>query len=237
MGAAEQKQASAVTLLRHRFGTIAELQQHLHSVDGRSFFFFREQGLDLPGGARVLLEVSFNAVDQQALLRGQVLGRVEGALPGLWLEFPDTRLRHRADQGAMGQRKQRRVGCEILVEVRRLGNPHLGRLIDLSLGGARLTGISGLKVHEDVDLRILASNSDWPSALGRARVVRTENTDVGARFLRDHPQSRMAITRLFGLLQESWSRALEVEHPSICCRGGQLIEPALPHIKGRAQPL
>ena len=73
--------------------------------------------------------------------------------------------------------------------------------------------------------------------LGRAHVVRMENAEVGTRFLRDQSQSRMAITRLFGVLQQSWTEAPEAQHPAICCVDGKMIEPPLPHIKGRAQPL
>ncbi len=235
--AADERPAAATALLRHRFGGVPELQQHLHAVDGRGFFFYRSPALDLPGGARVLLEVTFTGSEQQLLLRGQVLGRVEGALAGLWLEFPDTRLLKRADQGAIAQRKQRRVGCDVLVEVRQMRHPHVGRLIDLSLGGARMAGLAGLKVDDEVELRVVSPRSDWPSELGRAQIVRLESSEVGTRFYRDQSQSRVAITRLFGALQQSWTDAPEVEHPALCCRDGHRFEPPLPRIKGRTQPL
>ena len=232
-----QAKSHATTLLRHRFETITELQKHLHALEGRSFLFFRSEGLSLAGGARVLLEVSFNSNEQQTLLRGAVLGRVEGALPGLWLEFPDTRLLKKADEGGIVARKQRRVGCDVLIEVRKPGSPSLGRLVDLSIGGARLAGMSGVRVNEQVDVRVISSNKEWPSELGRAQVVRMEDHDIGTKFLRDQPQSRMAITRLFGALQEGWVKAPEVSHPAFCCKNGQLLEPPLPRVKGREKPL
>jgi hypothetical protein len=229
--------SSSTTLLRHRFETIGALQRHLHPIEGRSFLFFRSESLVLAGGARVLLEVNFTSNEQQTVLRGQVLGRVEGAHPGLWLEFPDTRLLKKADEGAIASRKQRRVGCDVLIEVRKPGCPSLGRLVDISLGGARFAGMGGLRIHEQVEVRVVSANKEWPSELGRAQVVRMEDHDIGTKFLRDQPQSRMAITRLFGALQEGWVKAPEVSHPASCCRNGQLFEPPLPRVKGRERPL
>ena len=232
-----EHQPRTAQLLRQRFGGLGDLQHHLHPVDGRSFFFYRTPILDLPAGARILLEVSFTSIEQQAVIRGQVLGRVAGPISGLWLEFPDTRLLKRADEGAIALRKQRRVGCDVMVEVRHAQSPRLGRLVDLSLGGARMAGLSGLRINEEVDLRVVSQHREWPSELGRAQVVRSENHEVGTRFLRREAPSRIAITRLFGALQASWTSAPEVSHPPSCCQNGQLIEPPLPRIKGRAQPL
>jgi len=90
------------TLLKYRFGNIAQMQNHLHVVDGRTLFFYRDGKGDLPGGARVLLEFSFADSEQVSTLRGNVLGRVEGegGQVGMWIEFPDGRLAKKADQGA-----------------------------------------------------------------------------------------------------------------------------------------
>jgi len=222
----------AHVLLRQRFGTPEEMTRHLHALDNRSLLFFRDPALQLAGGTRVMLEVSFTTSEQQAVLRGQVLGAVEdGTLRGLWLEFPDTRLSKRG--AALRDRKQRRLACDALVQIRREDHPHLGRLTDLSLGGARLTGMHGVHEGDEVELRIISDNIAWPSELGRAQVVRLSPTEVGTRFLRSESASRMAITRLFAALQESWNQAPQVDHPPICCKGGPLLEPPLPRMKGR----
>lgn len=236
MDSAPQK-ASAAHLLRQRFGNPSELHRHLHDVDGMSIFFYRTPTLDLAGGSRVLLEVNFTSTEQQTVLRGAVFGRVEGPLAGLWLEFPDTGLSRRANEGALALRKQKRVGCDVLIEVRQPGKPCLGRLIDLSLGGARLAGLPGIRINSQVEVRVVSPNNEWPSELGRAMVVRSENREVGTRFLRDQSHSRIAITRLFGALQDSWTSAPEVSHPPVCCSNGQLIEPPLPRISRRLAPL
>ncbi len=220
-------------LLRQRFGTPEEMTRHLHAIDNHALLFFRSANLALPGGAKVLLDVSFTATEQQLALRGQVLGAVEeGALKGLWLEFPDTRLSRRAS--ALRDRKQRRLACDAVVQIRLDDHPHLGRLTDLSLGGARLAGCSGVQEGDEVELRIISDNAGWPSELGRAEVIRLGPTEVGARFLRAESASRMAITRLFAALQESWNAAPQVDHPAICCKGGPLLEPPLPRLKGRS---
>ena len=116
------------TLLKYRFGNIGQMQNHLHVVDGRTLFFYRDGKGDLPGGSRVLLEFSFADSEQVSALRGNVLGRVEGegGQVGMWIEFPDGRLAKKADQGAaaMSSRKQRRLGCDLLVEVKQ--GPYTG---------------------------------------------------------------------------------------------------------------
>ncbi len=225
---------TAFTLLRQRFGTPDEMLRHLHPVDGRTLLFFRDPALQLAGNAKVLLEVSFTQSDQQAVLRGNVLGAVEeGALRGTWLEFPDTKLSKRAT--LLRDRKQRRLACDAVIQIRKEDHPHIGRLTDLSLGGARLSGLYGVNEGDEVELRLISDNKAWPSELGRAQIVRSATGDVGTRFLRTESNSRMAITRLFAALQENWNQARQVDHPPICCKGGPLLEPPLPRMKlGRA---
>jgi hypothetical protein len=217
----------AHALLRQRFGTPEEMTKHLHPVDNRILLFFRDPNLKLAGNSKVLLEISFITSEQQVVLRGQVLGAVDqGALRGLWLEFPDTRLSKRT--AALRDRKQRRVACDALVQINSANHPHLGRLTDLSMGGARLSGASGVQEGDEVEIRIISDNAAWPSELGRAQIIRLNAQEVGAKFLRLESNSRMAINRLFGALQESWSTAPLVEHPGICCKGGPLVEPPIP---------
>ncbi|MBS2025047.1 MAG: PilZ domain-containing protein [Deltaproteobacteria bacterium] len=223
---------SKASLLRYRFGTPAELNEHFHQGEGgRTLFFFRDQHLNLPGATPVLLSISFTDSDQEVIVRGNVLARVEGTMPGLWLEFGDTRIARRVDEVGLASRKQKRIGCDVMIELRKYRQPYLGRLVDISLGGARLAGISGIDLNDQVEMRILSPSVDWPTELGRVEIVRTERNEVGARFLRNQSESRMAITRLFGAIQQSWSAAPEAQHPPMCCKGGALLEPKIPHIK------
>src|SRR5438034_3046773 len=120
------------------------MQNHLHVVEGRTLFFYRDGKGGLPGGARVVVEFSFGDSEQVSAVRGNVLGRVEGegGQAGMWIEFPDARLARKVDQGAaaIGQRKQKRLGCDLLVEVRQGRKPFIGRMVDVSMGGARIVG-------------------------------------------------------------------------------------------------
>ena len=66
------------TLLRVRFGDLSQLQNHLHVVDGRTVFFFREAAARLQGTDRVVVEFSVATSEQVSTVRGTVLGRGEG---------------------------------------------------------------------------------------------------------------------------------------------------------------
>jgi hypothetical protein len=223
---------SKATLLRYRFAVPEQLVQHFHVSDGRTLFFYREPKLDLAGGAKVLLSCSFTQLDQEILARGAVVGRMEGSHAGLWLEFADSRVARRLAGAGLRGRHQKRLGCDLMVEIRRANQPFLGRLVDLSLGGAHLAGLSGLQLRDQVDMRLISPPADWPTGLGLAEVTRLDRNEIGVRFLRQAPESRMAITRLFGGLQQAWAAAPIAEHPPICCTNGQFLEPALPHLRG-----
>src|SRR5437870_10564619 len=109
--AASTKTTSA--LLRYRFDTQEQLQQHLHVVDGRGILFFRDPKSQLATGNPVILEVLFGAGQQQSLLRGQVLGRDVGKGEGVWLEFPDARLARRVAEGPIAARKHARLPTDL----------------------------------------------------------------------------------------------------------------------------
>ena len=40
------------SLLRYRFGDVAQMQRHLHVVEGRTLFFYRDARPNLTGGTR-----------------------------------------------------------------------------------------------------------------------------------------------------------------------------------------
>lgn len=217
------------------------MQNHLHVADGRTLFFYREGKERLAGGSRVVIEFSFGDSEQMSTLRGWVLARVDsevaGGQIGAWIEFPDARLVKRIDQGEQGiaGRHQRRLGCDILVEVTHQGLPRLGRMIDVSLLGARIVGAAGLHAGNEVAVRIMGAEPPMPSNLGRTQVVRADpGGDLAVRFVRSDVIARVAAGKLYAAVQEAWAKAPEMGHPPLCCQGGRLLEPPLPHMKTRA---
>jgi hypothetical protein len=225
------------TLLKCRFGNVDQMQNHLHVVDGRMLFFYREGKARLEGGSRVVIEFSFGDSEQVSPLRGWVLARVdtEGGSGG-WIEFPDTKLVKRIGQGGQGiaGRHQRRLGCDLLVEIKHQGYPRLARIIDVSLQSARIVGASGLDAGAEVELRLIGAEPPLPPSLGRTQVVRADpGGDLAVRFVRSDVVARVASGKLFAAVQEAWAAAPEMTHPPLCCQGGRVLEPTLPHMKAR----
>ena len=108
-------------------------------------------------------------------------------------------------------------------------------MVDVSLGGARIVGAVGIRKGSEAELRLMAPEKEFPSHLGRAEVVRVDASsgDAGVRFVRTDSTARMASSKLFQGVQRAWSAAPELSHPSLCCQGGLVLEPALPHMKSR----
>ena len=231
---------AATNLLRYRFGDLQQMKNHLHVVERRTVFFWRDPRTALQGGQRVAIEFSFSSSEQVSIARGAVLGRVEGVesgdgpVMGVWLEFPDSRLAKRIDQGgvqSIAARKQKRLGCDLVVEVRSGRKPYIGRMIDISVGGCRITGSSTLRKGFEAELRLLSAPPGWPSDLGRVQVERGDGSEIGVRFVRTDAVSRIAAAKLFQLVQQAWAQAPEIAHPQLCCRGGHVLEPPLPHVR------
>lgn len=231
--------SKAATLLKYRFGLFEQMQNHLHVVDRRTLFFYRDQRSTVVGGDRVVIEFSFGTSEQVTALRGWVLGRVEGegGQAGAWIEFPDARLARKIDGGAesISARRQRRLVCDMMVELKLGRMPFLARMVDVSLGGARIIGPIELQTGAEVDLRIIGAKPPIPDMLGRAQVVRTDKTgDVGVRFVRTNAVARIASSKLYAALEQSWAKTPEVAHSPLCCVSGNVLEPPLPHVKNRA---
>jgi hypothetical protein len=229
---------SEVTLLKYRFGLFEHMQNHLHVVDGRTLFFYRDQRNPVVAGARVVVEFSFGSSEQVSTLRGSVLGRIDGddGQDGAWIEFPDVKLARKLDAGAssLSARRQRRLLCDMMVEVKFGRRPLLGRLVDVSLGGARIVGPAGLHVGDEIELRIMGAKPPIPSTLGRALVVRIDTGgDVGVRFVRTDAVARIASSKLYAAVEQAWAKTSEEAHSPLCCLGGHLLEPPLPEVKNR----
>jgi hypothetical protein len=221
-------------MLRYRFGHQTQMQNHFHVMEGRMLFFWRDPRTLLQGGNRVVVEFSFLNSEQVISLRGSVLARIEGDNSGLWIEFPDSRTAKKLDQGpaALANRKQRRLGCDLMVELRVDGMPVLGRLVDVSMGGGRVAGARGLRPGSLAVVRLMTPEEGFPAIIGHADVVRSEG-DFGIRFLRSDAGTRQASAKLFQAVQAAWSQAPELQHPSVCCQNGHVLEPPLPHMKNR----
>src|SRR5947207_3276755 len=128
----KQKSKRAV-LLRQRFGTVEQIANHLHHVEGSTLFFFRAPNLDVPAGTTVLIELCLDASDQTRLLRGSVLARAEEQ--GLWLQFPATKSARELEKRTLAPRKSRRVGTDRLVRLRcSRTSEYLTALLDVSQG-------------------------------------------------------------------------------------------------------
>ena len=226
------------TLLKYRFGDYEHMQNHLHVVEGRTLFFYRDPRTTAAPGARVVIEFSLAASEQVSTLRGAVLARLDGEAErsGLWIEFPDARLARKIGTGAdaLSARKQRRMGCDLLVELKVGRMPHLGRMVDVSMGGARILGPVGLRPGTEIELRIMGAKPPMPALMGRCEVVRSESGgDGGLRFVRKDPVARVSSSKLYAAVQLAWAEAAEVAHSPLCCKAGLIIEPPLPHMKSR----
>lgn len=221
-------------LFKYRFGTLGQMQNHLHVVEGRTLFFLRDPRGTLTGGARVVIEFSLANSEQMQTLRGQVITRIEGTQPGAWIEFPDSRLARRLEQGEAGlaARHQRRLGCDMHCQVKYDGLPLLGRLIDVSLHGLRIVGPTAVPRGVDVEVRIMGAEPPMPGLLGRSQVVRSDpGGDLAVRYVRTDVVARVASGKLYALMQEAWQKAPELAHSPLCCDGGNVQEPPLPHMK------
>src|SRR5213595_1559713 len=179
-------------LLRYRFDSLEQLKAHLNVLTGgRSLFFYPAPNSHGEGGDRVLLEISEG--EQQMLMRGTVLSRVDG---GFWLDFPDGRLARWLGSSSAVGRHQRRLPADLMVDVQ--GDVRrLGRLVDVSLGGGRLVGVPGLSAGKVVQLKLVSQLADVPPVLGQAQVVRIVPGEAAIRFVRSDPATRLAATKLF----------------------------------------
>jgi hypothetical protein len=235
------------SLLKVRFANLSELQNHLHVVDGRTVFFFREAAARLHGGERVVVEFSLATSEQVSTLRGSALGRVEtaeGGHTGAWIEFPDAKLAKRLERGAeaIATRQHQRLACDLLVEVRQGRRPFLARMMDVSIGGARLLGATAVRVGATpirpgtaVGLRVVGAQLPVPADLGRADVVRVDlNTgELAVRWVRSDPVVRAASMKLIDAIRGSWEQAQQMVHGPPCCRMGRANDPPMPTMKRR----
>ena len=219
----------SAVLLRYRFRSLSQLRNHLHPAEGRALFFFRD--VELGFGQRVSLDIRFDESEHHILLHGSALSALRGHIPGTWLEFVDTGLiRARLDCNST-PRRQLRLGCEAMIQVDQDRSLAIGRMVDVSLGGARIVSIGDLKQDVAVRLRVLMPDPTWPQEIGFAQVVRADLGGVAVKFLRTDARTRAACMKLFNAVQDRWSVAAEGVHANVCCRDGMNLDPPPPALR------
>lgn len=217
--------------LRYRFATLSQARAHVREREGRALFFFAfalgEGKPPVRPRTRVCLELCFDDGEPNRLLHGVALAAVEGR--GTWLELLDTRpVRELAPTEYT--RKHRRMGCDLLVELRGEGRTETGRMLELSNGGARIRGLSGMMVNERVELSLLSPDGKASRPLSGAFVAWADSGEIGVRFDRLDSNSRNAVSRLVAHAEASWSRPLEATHPAGCCAPKGVLDPPLPAV-------
>lgn len=224
-----------IALLRYGFDDSAQLARHLHLAGGQVVLFYGGDVPALQGAGAVALEIGIGRQQSAGMLRGSVLARTDGSIGGAWLQFPDARLFRKVRDGSVNvsARRHRRLACDLMVEIRHAGQPCLGRLLDISLEGARIVGVPGLRAEVPILARLLGAQRGWPTTLGVAKVVRAAGSEVGVRFnLQDQP-SRLSTSQLYELVQSQWNTARNLRHAPPCCQQGRVLEPPFPHVRGR----
>jgi hypothetical protein len=217
------------TPLRYRFADLAQARAHVHDVHGRKLFFYRDHKLRLMPYAPVMLEWSFEDDEPERLLHGWVLENVEGS--GTWLELLGTGpLRDLSP--SRYTRRWPRLGCDLLVELRSLGRIDSARMLDLSGGGARITGAIGLLEQQPVEIRLVSSDRLTFRDLAKAGVAWTDLDEAGVEFDLSDALSRQAIKRLLREAEQMWDRAWEAYHPKSCCAGSGSVDPEPPRLRG-----
>jgi len=219
-------------LLRHRFDNVEQLRRHLHVVDGSTLLFYRDPTLGLSTGSLALVEIAFQSSEQTRVLRASVLARAEGQ--GLWLAIPNTRFARDVNDHGIRPRRGRRLGTDELVRMKRSnGSEYMIRLLDLSIGGARIGGglPPSLEKGQTVGISIAAADPAKAPEVTRGRVVWVEDGEAGVEFERDMASSRVAAGRLFRSLESPWTQAREIVHLPGCCKDGTQLDPPLPRVR------
>ncbi len=224
---------SPTRLLRYVFDSSAQLRRHARATEGRVLLFYPDPLLHGSVGEAVALELAFSGSDQTTTMGARVHSRATGDVSGVWLELQAARLLEDVRIALhTPRRKQRRISCDSIVRVQTAREVNsVGRLIDVSVGGARIAGVSaGILAGEEIRLGDLGA----PAAI-RARVVRSHKGELAIEFVRTDPLSRAAAMKLFNAAAERWSRARTLSHPAACrCEsGGTVPEPLLPRAAHR----
>jgi hypothetical protein len=218
-------------MMRYRFDSMGQLARHLHVVENHALLFLREEKKHGPASRRVILELEVKELAQRTVVRGEVVARSDGQLPGSWLQLSDTRLARRLQRGQFTKR-ERRLSGEQLLQLTGHSGSVIVQLLDIGGGGLRVRSAQGLWAGQTCSVRVLGGRS-VQADLGNARVLRVDGQEAGLRFsVKDAP----AVLRYLRTLEEAWDKAVQLEHPSECCRLRGTIEPSLPKLRKQDMP-
>ncbi len=216
--------------LRYRFDDAAQLRRHFQLVGARALLFYPLAHLPLVEGARAALEVSFATSDQLFVLHGQVHGTGQPA-HGTWLEFSVQRaLTGLREVASAPKRRYRRVATDYLVNLTGpLGTVQLGRLLDVSPGGARIGGVTGVTAGAQMRVRVLGATRGVPSELGPSIVCWAKTGECAVKFEPDS-FARANLARLVQHMHGVWESATTVVHPAVChcVSASDVFEPLTP---------
>ena len=202
--------------VRYRFESLAALQRHLRLGSG---FFLPDAALPGGAGSRVIVEISVPETTDHPLLHGRVRERLRD---GVWLDVPSARPAARwAPDASSPRRRQRRIACELFVEVQPPGgDAWLCRALDLSERGLRIatgleTGIRG----DEVLVTLLPPEGYIGAADVRGKVVWAASRETGIELLDDSPELRTVVAAAAG----RWALVQEMVHERECpCAQGDL---------------
>ena len=213
--------------LRYRFDHLDQARTHVVRAGEHSLFFFRHPRLSLEPGSSVQMEWTFQNAEPARMLHGTALENVDRC--GVWMELHDTRPL-RELRSLHNVRRHRRMATDRPVQIAWSGRVESGCLLDVSAGGARISGAPGVLRGDLVELR-LPSEEDpalFPE-LGTAYVAwAEEGGEMGVQFDRLDSSSRTAVIELVRSVADAWASALESRHPSWCCVDAGPIEVPLP---------
>ncbi|HWE22819.1 MAG TPA: PilZ domain-containing protein [Myxococcales bacterium] len=212
--------------LRYRFDHLDQARAHVVRAKERSLFFFRHPRLSLPPGSSVQMEWTFQNAEPARMLHGTAVENVDRC--GVWMELLDTRpLRELRELHNI--RRYRRMATDFPVHIEHGGELREGRLLDVSAGGARISGAVGLVRGDLLALRVPSGEEPGRfRGLGNAYVAWADAREMGVQFDRLDSVARAAVTELVRLVAEGWASALESRHPSWCCVEAGPIEVPLP---------
>ena len=212
--------------LRYRFDHLEQARAHVVRSGEHSLFFFRHPRLSLLPGSSVQMEWTFQNAEPARMLHGTALENVDRC--GVWMELHDTRPL-RELRTIHNVRRHRRMATDRAVHIVSPARVEVGRLLDVSAGGARLSGGNGIVRGDVVELRLPSfDDPDVFQDLGNAYVVWAEGGEMGVQFDRLDSFSRAAVIDLVRSVADAWASALESRHPAWCCVDAGPIEVPLP---------
>src|SRR5207245_8788427 len=110
-------------------------------------------------------------------------------------------------------RRHRRMATDRPVQIAWSGRVESGRLLDVSAGGARISGATGVVRGDLVELRL--PSDDDPALfheLGNAYVAWADDADMGVQFDRLDSFSRTAVIDLVRSVDVPWAGVVGVGH-------------------------